>query len=360
MAGLRPDHPRLSCLGEGKTWMPGTKPRHDEFRLGGSNDDSNELEKTVARTADGLLFRPVPDRSCQRGVAVSGGVGAVDHLRRDADRQFRAWRLLYARRLCRVHADRAIFRRDRLLGRHRCRGADRRCDRRAGRNGAAAADLSCAGTVSTAGDLRPDPDGRGSGGPDLGPERSARPPRAGIEGRGRFLRPECPDLRSVPDRARSGRARSAVAVVPAHPLGRAGSRRDAGPRHGGRARRQSEMAVHQRVCGRRVPGGTRRRAADSARRGQSRDGPADHRRRLRGGGDRRSRQHRRRLCRGGAGLRTERVRHPDLPEDIDHPGVPGDGRGADRAAMGPVRKAGGGGAPHAGADGQSVAAADGK
>ena len=139
-----------------------------------------DFDAGITRTADGLLLRPVPDRSCQRGVAVSGGVGAVDHLRRDADRQFRPWRVLHARRLCRVHADRAIFRRDRLLGRHRRRGADRRCGRRAGRDGAAAADLSFAGIVSVAGDLRPDPDGRGSGGADLGTERSARPPRAGI------------------------------------------------------------------------------------------------------------------------------------------------------------------------------------
>ncbi len=58
---------------------------------------------------------------------------------------------------------------------------------------------------------------------------------------------------------------SAVAAVPAHALGRSGARRDAGPRHGGGARRQSEMAVHQRVRGRRLSGGTRRRAADSAR-----------------------------------------------------------------------------------------------
>jgi hypothetical protein len=26
MAGLRPGHPRLSCLIEAKTWMPGTRP----------------------------------------------------------------------------------------------------------------------------------------------------------------------------------------------------------------------------------------------------------------------------------------------------------------------------------------------
>ena len=44
------------------------------------------------------------------------------------------------------------------------------------------------------GDLRPDPDGRGSRGADLGPRRSRRPPRAGLQGRGRFLRPEHPEL----------------------------------------------------------------------------------------------------------------------------------------------------------------------
>ena len=91
---------------------------------------------------------------------------------------------------------------------------------------------------------------------------------------------------------------------------------------------------------------------------QSRDGSADHRRRLRGGRDRRSRQHHRRLCRRGAGVRAQRVRHPDLSEDLHHPGIPGDGGGADRAALGPVRQAGSGRAPHAGPDRQSLAAAD--
>ena len=47
-----------------------------------------------------------------------------------------------------------------------------------------------------------------------------------------------------------------------------------------------------------------------------------------------------------------------FPEDIDHPGVSGDGGGPDRASLGPVRKAGGARAPHAGADGQSLASAD--
>ena len=157
-----------------------SRPHPEEARSAVSKDEANALKNAPARTANGLLLRSVPDRSCQRGVAVSGGVGPVDHFRRDADRQFRPWRVLHARRLCRVHADRAIFRRDRILGRHRRRGADRRRRRRAGRNGAAAADLSCARIVSAAGDLRPDPDGRGSRGADLGPERSAGPPRAGI------------------------------------------------------------------------------------------------------------------------------------------------------------------------------------
>ena len=231
-------------------------------------------------------------------------------------------------------------------------------DRRAGRNGAAAADLSRARIVSAAGDVRPDPDGRGSRGPDLGAERPVGPPRAGIYGRGRFFRPERAELRFVPDRAQSGRARGLLADVPANALGRAGSRGDPGPRHGGGARRQSEMAVHQRVRARRFPRRARRRAADPARRRASRHGFAHHRRRIRGGGDRRPRQHHRRLCRGGAGVGAQRVRHPDFSEDFHHPGVPGDGRGADRAALGPVRKAGGAGTPHAGADRQCLAAAD--
>ena len=149
-----------------------------------------------------------------------------------------------------------------------------------------------------------------------------------------------------------------MAAVPAHALGRAGARGDAGPRHGGGARRQSEMAVHQRVRGRRFPRSARRRAADSARRRAPRAGPAHHRRRVRGGGDRRPRQHHRRLRRRGAGVGTQRLRHPDLSENLHHPGVPGDGRGADRAAMGPVRQAGSAGAPHAGPDRQSLGAAD--
>ena len=99
-----------------------------------------------------------------------------------------------------------------------------------------------------------------------GPERPARSPGSGIQGRRRLLRPECSVLRSVPDRARSGRAGCALAAVPAYPVGHPGARGDARPRHGGGARRQPEMAVHQRVRGRRLPGGAGRRAADPARR----------------------------------------------------------------------------------------------
>ena len=108
----------------------------------------------------------------------------------------------------------------------------------------------------------------------------------------------------------------------------------------------------------RIPRRAGRRAADSARRRAPRAGFADHRRRVRGGGDRRPRQHHRRLCRRRAGVGTQCLRHPDLSKDLDHPGVSGDGGGADRAALGPVRQAGGAGAPHAGLDGQSMAAAD--
>ena len=222
-------------------------------------------DKKANATAHGLLLRSVPDRACQRRFAVSGRVRTVDHLRRDADRQFRPWRVLYARRLRGVHADRAFFRRARVLGRHCRRGADRRRGRRRRRNAAAAADLSRARAVPVARDLRPDADGRRSRGAHLGSERSGRPARAGPEGRARFLRPENSELRSVPDRAGAGRARPALAGVPAHALGRSGARRDAGPRHGGSARRQPEMALHKRVRARRVSGGARRRAANSAR-----------------------------------------------------------------------------------------------
>src|SRR5258708_5845549 len=65
---------------------------------------------------------------------------------------------------------------------------------RADRDGAAAANLPRAGTVPVACDLRPDVDGRRPCGADLGPERSARPSRAGVERRGGFLRPEHPEL----------------------------------------------------------------------------------------------------------------------------------------------------------------------
>src|SRR5947209_16469496 len=120
------------------------------------------------RNADGLLPRSVPDRPCERGVAVSGGIGAVDHLRRDAHRQLCAWRVLYAWRLCRVHADRTLFRRARVLGRH-CRSRpDRRRAWGAGGDDPAAADLSVARAVPAARDLRPDADGRGYRGADLG------------------------------------------------------------------------------------------------------------------------------------------------------------------------------------------------
>ena len=148
----------------------------------------------IANPPNGLLLRPVPDRACQRGVAVSGGVGAVDHFWRDADREFRAWRVLHARRLRRLYADRTMVRRARLLGRHRRRGAGRRCDRRHRRDAVAPTDLSRAGAVPAARDLRPDADGGRSRRADLGAERSARPPRAGLQGCGRLLRPEHPEL----------------------------------------------------------------------------------------------------------------------------------------------------------------------
>ncbi|MEY9475724.1 hypothetical protein ABH992_008123 [Bradyrhizobium yuanmingense] len=316
------------------------------------------MTSNLTRIADGLLRRTVSDRSRQRSVAVPGGLGPVDHFRRDPDREFRARRLLHDRRLHRLHVDRAPVRCVRLLGQHRDRRVRRGADRRHRRDGAAPAHLSCARAVPAARDVRPDLDGRGSRRADLGAGRSRRPPRAGLQGRDRLFRPEHSELRPVPDRARSRRARHSLAAVPAHALGRAGARGDAGPRHGGCAWRQPKVAVHERVRRRRLPRSARRRASDPARCRAPRHGPADHRRGLRRGRDRRPRQHRRRLRRGGAGLRAECLRHPDLPEDLHHPCIPGDGRGADRASLGPVRQAGGGRAQDAGSHRQSLAAAD--
>ncbi|MGY3466584.1 branched-subunit amino acid ABC-type transport system permease component [Bradyrhizobium sp. LM6.11] len=64
------------------------------------------------------------------------------------------------------------------------------------------------------------------------------------------------------------------------------------------------------------------------------------------------------LRRGGAGVGTQRLRHPDLSKNLHHSGLPGDGRGADRAALGPVRQTGGPRAQDAGSHRQSLAAAD--
>src|SRR5215208_4742408 len=91
------------------------RPHPEEARSAVSKDEGPALTIDLTRTAHGLLLRSVPDRPRQRGVAVPGRVGAVDHLRRDADREFRPWRVLHARRLCCVHADRAVLRRARLL-----------------------------------------------------------------------------------------------------------------------------------------------------------------------------------------------------------------------------------------------------
>ena len=149
-----------------------------------------------------------------------------------------------------------------------------------------------------------------------------------------------------------------MAAVPAHALGHPGARGDAGPRHGRSTRRQSEMAVHQRIRGRRLPRRPRRRAADPARCRASCDGLARHRRCVRRRRDRWARQHHGRLRCRRAGLGAQCLRHPDLPENLHHPGLCRHGGRADRAAMGPVRQARGCGAAYAGADGQSLAAPD--
>ena len=91
----------------------GVRPHSEERRFRRvAKDEAAALTRALTRTANGLLLRPVPDRSCQRGVAVSGGVGAVDHLRRDADRQFRPSRLcLCSAPMLAFTLDRTVFRR---------------------------------------------------------------------------------------------------------------------------------------------------------------------------------------------------------------------------------------------------------
>ncbi len=99
------------------------------------------------------------------------------------------------------------------------------------------------------------------------PEDLLGPRAPGLRGCGRDPRPAVPRVRPVPDRDRAARAGRAVAAAQPHALGHAGARRHAGPRDGGRARRQPEVALHRRVRARRVPGRAGRRAADPARAG---------------------------------------------------------------------------------------------
>ena len=137
-----------------------------------------------------LLFRPVRHRARERLLAVSRRLRPFDHFRRHPHRQFRPWRVLHARRLCRFHAHRSLERRDRLLGRDRARRDRRRGDRRcSSKIDAVAPHLRRAGTVPVARDVRRHAGGRGPRAADLGAERPARSARAGLQGRDRSLRP---------------------------------------------------------------------------------------------------------------------------------------------------------------------------
>ena len=75
-------------------------------------------------------------------------------------------------------------------------------------------------------------------------------------------------------------------VLLPHPLGRADSRRHAGPRDGRRPRRGPGAALHGRVRARLVPGRARGGAAGAAGAAHHGDGHRGHRRGLRGGRDR--------------------------------------------------------------------------
>ena len=218
-----------------------------------------------------------------------------------------------------------------VLGRARSRR-----DRRAGRDVAAAPHLRRARTVPVARDLRRHAGGRRPRAADLGTERIAGAAGARVQGRGDAARQAVPELRPPPHRDRACCARPALAPVPAHDLGRAGARGDAGSRNGGGARRQPEMAVHQRVHARRLSRRDRRRARTATRGGEPQYGhPGDHggagRRR-----DRRARQRSRHLHRGDPGLRAQRVRHSRAARHLAGARVSRDGRRAGRPALGPL------------------------
>ena len=157
------------------------------------------------------------------------------------------------------------------------------------------------------------------------------PGLAGAVGSGRQARAV---LRSLPHRARTAGAGASVAHASSHALGRAGARRDAGPRHGRRARRQSEVAVHRRLRARHVSRRPRRRAAGAARSGRPHDGPAHHRRDFRRRGDRRPGIDRRRFRRRDSRLAAQRLRHPDPAEDLARPRVSVDGGRAGASGRG--------------------------
>ena len=170
--------------------------------------------------------------------------------------------------------------------------------RRADRDRAAAAHLPRARTVPAARHLRAGAGHQRRHALALGPGRSARPARARacaapIEVLGRHL-PSYDLFLIVIGPAGADRA---AFRADAHALRPAGARRDAGPRDGRRARRQSGAAVHRRVRARRRARRPRRRAAGGARAGQSRHRPHRDQRRLRGGRGRRHGLDHRRLSR---------------------------------------------------------------
>ena len=167
----------------------------------------------------------------------------------------------------------------------------------------------------------------------MGAAGSAGPPRTGPARRGGCAGRAVSALRPGADRHRRRRSAAVVAVVPTHPVRRAGPGRDGGPRDGRRAGRQPALAVHRGVLPGLRPGWAGWCAAGAAGERQSQHGPGDHFRgfRRRGGGWAGI------AARGGAGGLADRpvagLRHPGLSAHHAGAGVPGHGRGAGGATL---------------------------
>ena len=246
---------------------------------------------TVARHRQVPRDRPAAaasHRPRRRVVAVPRRRRAHRHLRRHPRRQLLPRLPVHARRLHRlVHPDPAPARAPLV---HRRPAARRPRDRRhrdRHRNAAPAPHLQGPGAVPAAGHLRRRADRAGRHPPHLGRQRPRLAPAPLAPGHHRTQRFPLPRLRPRADRHRAPGVGPALAAVHAHALGHAGAGGDAGPGDGGRTRRGSALAVHQRVRARRGAGRAGRRAGPALRLRQPRHRPGRHHRRVRGRGRRR-------------------------------------------------------------------------